>query len=142
MGYSFETPEDRRKEEEVIKIISPDSKYIKLPTNDLDYEILGKAFIEIKCRNCYSYTYDSIFISINKLIRMQYRNKTLPTYYFIKYIDCIKYIHVNNIKGHLSLLGRSKERKNSTNDREFIVCVKNQYLKTFNILKTYKITNK
>ena len=100
----FEQPEDRKKEHDVIKKIAGSNKFKKLERSSLDYEIIGKAYIEIKCYNIKHDQYKNTIVSIQKLVKMQLMSKRLPTYLFIV---------------------------GSTNDIEFIGYVNTQKFKTF-----------
>ena len=83
----FEQPEDRKKEHDVIKKIAGSNKFKKLERSSLDYEIIGKAYIEIKCYNIKHDQYKNTIVSIQKLVKMQLMSKRLPTYLFIQFND-------------------------------------------------------
>ena len=74
----FETKEDLLRERAIIDKI--DSNAVKLGDNDLDFLIPKKAYVEIKTANCSSSTPKEYLISLQKVLKMQYANKTLPTY--------------------------------------------------------------
>ena len=129
---NFEKPEDRKKEYDVIKKIAGSQKIRKLERSSLDYEIIDKAFIEIKCYNINHDKYTHTMVSIQKLVKMQLMSKRLPTFLFIQFNDLLRYINVNDIEGELRRSGR-KPRDGSTNDIEFIGYVCIEKFKTFQI---------
>lgn len=126
----YENENDLMNEENVIKKIAKGSPYKKLGEYDIDYEIIGKAFIEIKCYNKRYLDYDNLIISIQKLVKLQQKSRILPTYLFIQYIDCIKFIEVNDIEGYIRRGGR-KPREFSTNDIELLLYLPTAKLNTF-----------
>ena len=63
---------------------------------------------------------------------MQEFSRKLPTYLFIQFNDCLRYINVENISGHIKQGGRKIIREGSTNDREFVAYVDNKKFITFN----------
>lgn len=127
----FETEKDLLNELEIIKKIAGKNEFRKLDRFGLDYEITGKAFIEIKKYNIDFERYQKIIVSCIKLVKMQEASKFLPTYLFIQYLDKLVYIKCDDIEGQLSKGGRAK-RIGSTNDQEFLVYVdKNKFKEYF-----------
>mgnify|MGYP003626333429 CR=1 FL=1 len=126
----FETNEDLENEFNVIKKIAKDNKIIKLSKFDIDYEIVGKAYIEIKCYKIKSNQFSHTIVSLIKLVKMQKASKKLPTFLFIQFIDDLKYINIKDIAGEIKVGGR-KPRKGSTNDLEFLCYVDTNKFKTF-----------
>ena len=131
MGRVFESENDRQNEYAVIKKIAGNNKIIKLDKKGLDYEIDGKAFIEIKCYNRNHDTFKYTMVSLIKLLKMQEASRRLPTYLFIQWNDKLRYINVKRIEGHIKVGGR-KPREGATNDQEFLVYVDNEKFVTFN----------
>jgi hypothetical protein len=126
----FETENDLLNEVEIIKKIAGKNEFKKLDRFGLDYEIVGKAFIEIKKYNCDFEKYPTKIVSCIKLVKMQEASKFLPTYLFIQYLDKLVYIKTDEITGELKKGGRV-ERKGSTNDVEFLVYVPKSKFKEF-----------
>lgn len=126
----FETEKDLLNELEIIKKIAGKNEFKKLDKFGLDYEITGKAFIEIKKDNSEFKKYPDKIVSCIKLVKMQEASKILPTYLFIQYLDKLVYIKTENITGELKKGGRV-ERKGSTNDKEFLVYVPKSKFKEF-----------
>jgi hypothetical protein len=127
----FETEKDLLNELEIIKKIAGKNEYKKLDRFGLDYEITGKAFIEIKKYNIDFNRYQKIIVSCIKLVKMQEASKFLPTYLFIQFIDKLVYIKCDDIEGQLKIGGRAK-RNGSTNDQEFLIYVdKNKFKEYF-----------
>ena len=83
----FETQKDLLNELEIIKKIAGKNEFKKLDKFGLDYEITGKAFIEIKKYNSNYETYQRMIVSCIKLVKLQEANKILPTYLFMQYLD-------------------------------------------------------
>jgi hypothetical protein len=127
----FETNDDITNENEVIKRIAGANTYTKLGPYDLDFEIDGKAYIEIKCYNINSTDFNHCIVSLIKLVKMQAMGKKLPTYLFIQYNDALQYINVNDIEGQIKRGGR-KPRPGSTNDIEFLCYVDKSKFKVWN----------
>jgi hypothetical protein len=130
----FETEKDLLNELEIIKKIAGKNEFKKLDRFGLDYEIIGKAFIEIKKYNTNFDKYQKIIVSCIKLVKMQEASKFLPTYLFIQYIDKLLYIKCDDIEGQLKKGGRDK-RIGSTNDKEFLVYVDRNKFKEYFIKK-------
>jgi hypothetical protein len=130
MSKIFETEQDLKNELDVIKKIAKGSEVIKLDKFGLDYEILGKAFIEIKCYKINSNQFKHTIVSLIKLVKMQKASKKLPTFLFIQFLDKIRYINIKDISGEMRVGGR-KPRAGSTNDLEFLCYVDNHKFKTF-----------
>lgn len=128
----FETIEDLKREEEIVKLISK-GNYKKLGKNDIDFLIPGKAYIEIKTAKCKSTTPKHYLISLIKLNKMQYYNSILPTYLFIKFFDKLMYIKTMDVKGFIEVNGR-KERKGATFDKELMVHVNKELFKEYKAL--------
>jgi hypothetical protein len=126
----FETENDLLNEVEIIKKIAGKNEFKKLDRFGLDYEITGKAFIEIKKYKSNFDAYQNIIVSCIKLVKMQEASKFLPTYLFIQYLDKLVYIKTDEITGELKKGGRV-ERKGSTNDVEFLVYVPKSKFKEF-----------
>lgn len=126
----FETPEDLINELNVIKRIAGANEYKKLGPHDLDFEITGKAYIEIKCYNRKSTDYDHVIVSCIKLTALQSASRNMATYLFIQFTDALLYINVNDIEGYLKKGGR-QPRPGSTNDIEFLVYVETSKFKVF-----------
>ena len=126
----FETETDLLNELEIIKKIAGKNEFKKLDRFGLDYEIVGKAFIEIKKYNCDFEKYPTKIVSCIKLVKMQEASKFLPTYLFIQYLDKLVYIKTDDVTGELKKGGRV-ERKGSTNDVEFLVYVPKSKFKEF-----------
>ena len=126
----FETENDLLNEVEIIKKIAGKNEFKKLDRFGLDYEITGKAFIEIKKDNSEFKKYPDKIVSCIKLVKMQEASKFLPTYLFIQYLDKLVYIKTDDITGELKKGGRV-ERKGSTNDVEFLVYVPKSKFKEF-----------
>lgn len=126
----FETEKDLLNELEIIKKIAGKNEFKKLDRFGLDYEITGKAFIEIKKYNTNFDKYQKIIVSCIKLVKMQEASKFLPTYLFIQYIDKLLYIKCDDIEGQLKKGGRDK-RIGSTNDQEFLVYVDRNKFKEY-----------
>lgn len=126
----FETEKDLLNELAVIKKIAGKNEFKKLDRFGLDFEITGKAFIEIKKYKSNFDAYQNVIVSCIKLVKMQEASKFLPTYLFIQYIDKLVYIDSKNIEGQLKKGGRV-ERKGSTNDIEFLVYVPKSKFKKF-----------
>jgi hypothetical protein len=126
----FETENDLLNELEIIKKIAGKNEFKKLDRFGLDYEITGKAFIEIKKYNCDFEKYPTKIVSCIKLVKLQEASKFLPTYLFIQYLDKLVYIKTDEITGELKKGGRV-ERKGSTNDVEFLVYVPKSKFKEF-----------
>lgn len=126
----FETEKDLLNELEIIKKIAGKNEFKKLDRFGLDYEITGKAFIEIKKYNTNFDKYQKIIVSCIKLVKMQEASKFLPTYLFIQYIDKLLYIKCDDIEGQLKKGGRDK-RNGSTNDQEFLVYVDRNKFKEY-----------
>ena len=126
----FETEKDLLNELEIIKKIAGKNEFKKLDRFGLDYEIIGKAFIEIKKYNTNFDKYQKIIVSCIKLVKMQEASKFLPTYLFIQYIDKLLYIKCDDIEGQLKKGGRTK-RNGSTNDQEFLVYVDRNKFKEY-----------
>lgn len=126
----FETENDLLNEVEIIKKIAGKNEFKKLDRFGLDYEIIGKAFIEIKKYKSNFEAYQNIIVSCIKLVKMQEASKILPTYLFIQYLDKLVYIKTDDITGELKKGGRV-ERKGSTNDVEFLVYVSKSKFKEF-----------
>jgi hypothetical protein len=126
----FETETDLLNEVEIIKKIAGKNEFKKLDRFGLDYEIIGKAFIEIKKYKINFEAYKNIIVSCIKLVKMQEASKFLPTYLFIQYLDKLVYIKTEDITGELKKGGRV-ERKGSTNDVEFLVYVPKSKFKEF-----------
>jgi hypothetical protein len=126
----FETETDLLNELEIIKKIAGKNEFKKLDRFGLDYEIVGKAFIEIKKYNCDFEKYPTKIVSCIKLVKMQEAIKILPTYLFIQYLDKLVYIKTDDVTGELKKGGRV-ERKGSTNDKEFLVYVPKSKFKEF-----------
>ena len=126
----FETENDLLNEVEIIKKIAGKNEFKKLDRFGLDYEIIGKAFIEIKKYKSNFDAYQNIIVSCIKLVKMQEASKFLPTYLFIQYLDKLVYIKTDDITGELKKGGRV-ERKGSTNDVEFLVYVPKSKFKEF-----------
>lgn len=126
----FETENDLLNEVEIIKKIAGKNEFKKLDRFGLDYEITGKAFIEIKKYKSNFEAYQNIIVSCIKLVKMQEASKFLPTYLFIQYLDKLVYIKTDDITGELKKGGRV-ERKGSTNDVEFLVYVPKSKFKEF-----------
>lgn len=126
----FETEQDLQNELAIIQKIANGNEFKKLGENDIDFEIEGKAYIEIKKFN---YNHDQLkyyFVSLIKLVKMQDANKRLPTYFFIQFNDKLMYIALNDIEGHIKKNGR-KERPGAKNDIELIVHVNSKLFKEF-----------
>jgi|LakMenEpi03Aug12_release.lakeMendotaPanAssembly.Ray.scaffolds.fasta_scaffold92680_3 hypothetical protein len=130
----FETETDLLNELEIIKKIAGKNEFKKLDRFGLDYEIPGKAFIEIKKYKTDFEKYQSVIVSCIKLVKMQEASKFLPTYLFIQYLDKLVYIDSKNIEGELKKGGRV-ERKGSTNDKEFLVYVPKSKFKEFTVVE-------
>jgi hypothetical protein len=130
----FETETDLLNELEIIKKIAGKNEFKKLDRFGLDYEITGKAFIEIKKYNSEFEKYPTKIVSCIKLVKMQQASKILPTYLFIQYLDKLVYIDSKNIEGELKKGGRS-EREGSTNDKEFLVYVPKSKFKEFTVIE-------
>ena len=81
----FETENDLLNEVDIIKKIAGKNEFKKLDRFGLDYEIIGKAFIEIKKYKSNFDAYQNIIVSCIKLVKMQEASKFLPTYLFIQY---------------------------------------------------------
>lgn len=126
----FETENDLLNELEIIKKIAGKNEFKKLDKFGLDFEIVGKAFIEIKKYNIDFEKYQNMIVSCIKLVKLQEASKFLPTYLFIQYLDKLVYIDIKNIEGELKKGGRV-ERKGSTNDKEFLVYVPRSKFKEF-----------
>jgi hypothetical protein len=126
----FETQKDLLNELEIIKKIAGKNEFKKLDKFGLDYEITGKAFIEIKKYNSNYETYQRMIVSCIKLVKLQEANKFLPTYLFIQYLDKLVYIKTDDIAGEVKKSGRV-ERPGSTNDVEFLVYVSKDKFKEF-----------
>jgi len=127
----FETPEDIKNETSVINKIAGANKYTKLGPYDLDFEIDGKAYIEIKCYKINSNDFNNCIVSLIKLVKMQAMSKKLPTFLFIQYKDELQYINVNDIEGQIKRGGRAP-RPGNTNDIEFLCYVDKSKFKIFN----------
>ena len=130
----FETENDLLNELEIIKKIAGKNEFKKLDKFGLDFEIVGKAFIEIKKYNIDFEKYQNMIVSCIKLVKLQEASKFLPTYLFIQYLDKLVYIDIKNIEGELKKGGRV-ERKGSTNDKEFLVYVPRSKFKEFTKIK-------
>jgi hypothetical protein len=126
----FETPEDIKNELNVIKRIAGANQFNKLGPHDLDFEITGKAYIEIKCYKRNSTDFDHVIVSCIKLTALQSASRKMPTFLFIQFADQLLYINVNDIEGYLKKGGR-KPRPGSTNDIEFLVYVETSKFKVF-----------
>jgi hypothetical protein len=132
MGKVFETQKDRDIELKIIRKIAGSNKIIKLPKEGLDYEIEGKAFIEIKRYHINSDQFRYTMVSLIKLVKLQKYSRKLPTYLFIQFNDKLKYINVNQISGKIEQRGRAIKRAGSSNDREIICHIDNYKFITFN----------
>lgn len=128
----FETPEDLAREKSIMDKINKDA--IKLGSNDLDFLIKDKAYIEIKSARCKHDKPEHYLISLHKIIKMQYANKKLPTYLFIQFTDKLMYIAFKDIRGFIAPNGR-EERTGSVNDIELMCHVEPS------LFKEYKIKN-
>jgi hypothetical protein len=126
----YESKQDLENEERLMKHICPNHPYKKLDQFDLDYEIIGKCFIEIKCYNSFFYESTTQVISMIKLLTLQKRDKILPTYLFAQYQDGIWYIACKDIEGYFRYTGR-KPRSGSTNDHEMLVFVDKSKFRKF-----------
>jgi hypothetical protein len=126
----FETQADLDREDAVIHRICRGKPYIKLGEHDLDFCIVNTAYIEIKNFTVSSDKYPIQIVSCIKLVKMQERNKILPTYFFAQFTDKLMFIHVDDIQGYCKIGGR-KPRAGSTNDQEFIVNVPKTKFKEF-----------
>lgn len=126
----FETEKDLLNELEIIKKIAGKNEFKKLDKFGIDYEITGKAFIEIKKYNSNFETYKRMIVSCIKLVKLQEANKILPTYLFMQYLDKLVYIKTDDIAGEVKKSGRV-ERPGSTNDVEFLVYVSKDKFKEF-----------
>jgi hypothetical protein len=127
----FETPEDIKNELNVIKRIAGANQFNKLGPHDLDFEITGKAYIEIKCYKRNSTDFENVIVSCIKLTALQSASRTMPTFLFIQFADELLYINVNDIEGYIKRGGR-KPRPGSTNDIEFLCYVEKAKFKVWN----------
>ena len=118
----FETDQDLINEKNVIEKIANGRPYRKLEKFGLDYEITGRAYIEIKCYNQYFHEKTNLIVSMIKLLKMQQAYRKLPTFLFIQYLDGLWYIPVQDIEGYIRYTGR-KKREGSTNDVEHLIFV-------------------
>jgi hypothetical protein len=130
----FETQKDLLNELEIIKKIAGKNEFKKLDKFGLDYEITGKAFIEIKKYNSNYEGYKNMIVSCIKLVKMQEASKFLPTYLFIQYLDKLVYIKTDDIGGEVKKSGRV-ERPGSTNDVEFLVYIPKSKFKEFTVIE-------
>lgn len=126
----FETKDDLNNELEIINKISRGNKFIKLGPNDIDFLIIDKAYIEIKKYNYYSFDLNFFFVSLIKLVKMQAKDRVLPCYLFLQFIDNLFYIRCIDLKGYVSYTGR-KRRDGSTNDKELILLAEKNNFKIF-----------
>lgn len=124
----FETEADLKREREIINRIDPEA--IKLGKNELDFLIKDKAYIEIKTARCKHDSKEYYLISLQKLLKMQYANKTLPTYLFIQFTDKLMYIAFKDITGFVRLNGRTP-RQGSVNDLELMLHVQPNLFKEY-----------
>lgn len=92
----YETKSDLEREAAVIERVAElyNCEYHKLPHRDrLDYAMSrnGKivSFIEIKCRGCLSTTYDTIMMTMDKVLsaRKLQQETGLPAYMVVAYAD-------------------------------------------------------
>lgn len=92
----YETQADLDRETLVIQKVADlyDCEFHKLPMRDrLDFAMLRNgeivAFVEIKCRNCMSHTYDTIMMTMDKVLaaRRLQAETGLPAYFVVDYMD-------------------------------------------------------
>ena len=124
----FETQQDLDNEERVIKAFTKGTPYQKLGDHDIDYLIPDRAYVEVKCINSLSTTYDTQILSLIKLVKLQEASRKLPTFVVFAYTDKIMYINFNDIDGYIKHSGR-KQRKGAANDREILVFIDKNKLK-------------
>jgi len=103
---------------------------VKLGSNDLDFIIPDKAYVEIKSARCPHDKPEYYLISMIKAVKMQYANKKLPTYLFIQFTDKLMYIAFKDIRGFLDVNGRDN-RKGATNDTELMIHVNPKLFKEY-----------
>ena len=94
----------------------------KLGENDIDFMIPGRCYAEIKMRKV-AFDVDSIeVISLIKVVKMQDKNKHLPTFLVFGFTDCIAYISVVTLIGSVKWGGR-EQRNGATNDIELLLYI-------------------
>ena len=123
MTPTFETEKDLNNELKVIEKIAKGNAFRKLGKYELDYEIAGKAYIEVKCYNRPYDKYNNIAISLIKLVKMQEYSRKKATYLFIQFEDELLYINVHDVQGNVKMGGRKVPRGGSVNDRELMCYV-------------------
>lgn len=125
----FETQEDLKRERLIMDKI--DINAIKLGDNELDFQIPGKAYIEIKTANCPHDKVPFYLVSLIKLAKMQEYSKKLPTYLFIQWSDKLTFINFKNMRGEVKPNGRTP-RNGASNDIELMLHVDPKLFKTYN----------
>lgn len=125
----FETQEDLKRERLIMDKI--DINAIKLGDNELDFQIPGKAYIEIKTSNCPHDKVPFYLVSLIKLVKMQEYNKKLPTFLFIQWSDKLTFINFKDMRGEVKPNGRTP-RNGSSNDIELMLHVDPKLFKTYN----------
>lgn len=126
----YETKQDLQREKRIIEKIANkwNCKYKKLPIQyRLDFALTRdskiKALVEIRVRKFRSDRYKTIIVSAMKRLTARSLSKELsvPSYFVVKFDDCIKYIDFNELPESFEIGGRSNKTKRSEDDIE-IVC--------------------
>lgn len=126
----FETKEDLQRENSIIEKVADrwHCKYIKLPIQyRLDFALIRdnklKAMSEIRVRNFRSDTYKTIIVSAMKRLtaRSLSRELLVPSFFVVKFDDCIKYIDFNESPDSFEVGGRTGKTRRDSDDVE-IVC--------------------
>lgn len=81
------------------------------------------ALIEVKSRSVKSMTYPTVFLNARKYGNLIDRAQQLgiPSYFFIVYKDCIKYINVELVDGTYNEIGGCKQLVKARNDIEIVI---------------------
>jgi hypothetical protein len=132
----YETAEDIKNEEEVIKLFAKKGnfEYKKLNQHSLDFALLKndivKCFVEVKCFKSRSNQYPTQVVSLIKFDKMLDYSKLAPVYFVCRYSDNkIMYIKSEDIKGSLMMFRRTIQRIGNTDDSEIVVHVERSKFK-------------
>ncbi len=112
----YETENDLRNERDVVESLSNlwCTKSHKMPrAYSLDYlltrERKAVAFVEIKCRQVPSWQYDTLMISMAKILkgRAITRETELPSLLVVKWNDMVGYVYMSEIDMDIQVGGRT-----------------------------------
>jgi len=118
----FETEQDRENEHIVMSAFAQGHLFEKLGENDIDFMIPDRCYAEIKMRKVAFDVYPIEVISLIKVVKMQEKNKHLPTFLVFGFTDCIAYISLVTLIGSVKWGGR-EQRNGAANDKELLLYI-------------------